>query len=68
LAAKDAHAAVRAADAIKRRLAQLEAHPEIGRPYREMPELRELVIAFGDSGYVALYRYMPLEDAVSLLA
>lgn len=33
-----------------------------------MPELRELVIAFGDSGYVALYRYVPADSAVYVLA
>ena len=33
-----------------------------------MIELRELVIAFGDSGYVALYRYVATEEAVYVLA
>ncbi len=33
-----------------------------------MPELRQLVIAFGDSGYVALYRHEPADDAVYVLA
>lgn len=42
--------------------------PEIGRPSPEMPELREWVIAFGDSGYVALYRHEPAADAVYVLA
>ena len=33
-------------------------HPEIGRPAEEMdPEYREWLISFGDSGYIALYRY-----------
>jgi len=33
-------------------------HPEIGRPAEEMePEYREWPINFGDSGYIALYRY-----------
>jgi hypothetical protein len=27
-----------------------------------------LLISFGDSGYVALYRYQPQEDAVFILA
>lgn len=32
--------------------------PEIGRPADEMePEFRERLIHFGDSGYIALYRY-----------
>ncbi|HHM5367316.1 TPA: hypothetical protein ACRNJF_002858 [Pseudomonas aeruginosa] len=35
------------------------------RPFAEMPDL---VIAFGDSGYVALYRHEPATDAVYVLA
>lgn len=46
----------------------LETAPDIGRPFPEMPQLRELVIAFGDSGYVALYRYEPADNAVYVLA
>jgi hypothetical protein len=46
----------------------LETHPEIGRPFPESPELRELIIAFGDAGYVALYRYEPDADCVYMLA
>jgi plasmid stabilization system protein ParE len=46
----------------------LGEYPEIGRPYPQAPGLRELLIAFGDSGYVALYRYEPAEDAVFVLA
>jgi len=34
----------------------------------DAPELRELVMSFGDSGYVALYRYEPEDDAVYVLA
>ena len=33
-------------------------HPEIGRPFEEMPpEFREWVIEFGHGAYVALYHY-----------
>ena len=46
----------------------LETAPNIGRPLPEMPKLRELVIAFGDSGYVALYSYEPDDDTVYVLA
>ncbi len=46
----------------------LETAPDIGRPLPDMPEVRELVIAFGDSGYVALYRHEPAPDAVYILA
>ena len=47
---------------------RLETAPGIGRPLPEQPELRELVIGFGESGYVALYRYVPHADAVYVLA
>ncbi|MDD3759695.1 MAG: type II toxin-antitoxin system RelE/ParE family toxin [Acidithiobacillus sp.] len=68
LATKAREAARRAGQAIERQFLLLETTPAIGRPLSEMLELRELVIAFGDSGYVALYRYEPAEDAVYILA
>ncbi len=68
LAAKAPEAARRAALAIERQLLLLEKTPDIGRPFPEIPELRELVIAFGDSGYVALYSHEPADDAVYILA
>ena len=40
----------------------------MGRPFEMEPRLRELAIGFGDSGYVALYRYEPGGDAVYVLA
>jgi plasmid stabilization system protein ParE len=61
-------ATARAAEAIERQFELLESAPEMGRPLAEMPELRELLIAFGDSGYVALYRYLPAENVVFILA
>ncbi|KJZ50335.1 type II toxin-antitoxin system RelE/ParE family toxin [Pseudomonas marginalis] len=68
LAAKAPEAAKRAGQAIERQFLLLETAPDIGRPFPEMPELRELVIAFGDSGYVALYHHEPTADAVYVLA
>ena len=68
LNAKDPDVARRASQAIERQFLLLETAPNIGRPFPEMPELRELVIAFGDSGYVALYRHELATDAVYLLA
>ena len=68
LAVKAQEAARRAGQAIERQFLLLETSPDIGRPFPEMPELRELVIAFGDSGYVALYRHEPADDAVYVLA
>lgn len=40
----------------------------MGRPLAEYPDLRELIIGFGDSGYAALYRYEPGQQAVYILA
>lgn len=68
LATKSPPAAKRAAQAIDRRFAVLETSPNIGRPFRNLPELRELIISFGDSGYIALYRYEPAHDAVYVVA
>ena len=58
LAEKNIDAARRAVKAI-RQGAKLIAHqPGIGRPADEMePQYREWLIDFGDSGYIALYRY-----------
>lgn len=68
LAAKAPQAAKRAAQAIERQLLLLETVPDIGRPFPEIPELRELLIEFGDSGYIALYGYEPADDAVYVLS
>jgi plasmid stabilization system protein ParE len=68
LAGKAPEASRRAAQAIVQQFLLLESTPGMGRPLPDPPELRELVIAFGDSGYVALYRHVPDEDAVYVLA
>jgi plasmid stabilization system protein ParE len=68
LAAKSKEAARRASQAIYRQFQHLETAPDIGRPLPDAPELRELVISFGDSGYVALYRHDPTQDGVLILA
>ena len=58
LAEKNMGAAKRAAKAIREGVKILANQPEIGRPVEEMePEYREWLIDFGDSGYIALYRY-----------
>ena len=68
LAVKAPDAARRGGQAIERQFLLQETTPDIGRPFPEMPELRELVIAFGDSGYVALYCHEPADDTVYVLA
>jgi len=44
----------------------LAAHPLVGR--RVEGELRELVISYGQTGYVALYRFVISRDEVRVLA
>jgi plasmid stabilization system protein ParE len=68
LAERNADAARRAGRAIAQKLSLLETNPGIGRPLDADYLLRELVIAFGDSGYVALYRHEVADDAVYVLA
>jgi plasmid stabilization system protein ParE len=55
---RNSAAAKRAAVVIIKAVQLLGQQPQIGRPAEEMDiEYRELLIDFGDSGYVALYRY-----------
>ena len=68
LAEKNPQAAKRAGLAIEHQFALLETEPEMGRPVDNLPELRELIIPFGDSGYVALYRHAVNTDSVYVLA
>lgn len=68
LVTNNPQAARRAGQAIDRHFQLLETTPDIGRPLLELPELREMVIGFGDSGYVALYRHEPATDTVYVLA
>lgn len=44
----------------------LAHHPLIGRIVTA--ELRELVISYGRTGYVALYRFLPVRGEVRILA
>lgn len=64
LAARDAAAAVRAIETIQDGLMLLERHPEVGRPSTE--GLRELIISYGATGYVALYAFYPARDLVTV--
>jgi plasmid stabilization system protein ParE len=68
LAEKNPQAARRAGLAIEHQLALLETEPEVGRPFDDLPEFRELIIPFGDSGYVALYRHDVKAYSVYVLA
>lgn len=67
LRVKNPAAAKRAAIAISKSVQLLGQYPQIGRPAEEMEiEYRELLIDFGDSGYIALYRYDA--DVVTVLS
>lgn len=63
---RDPAAAVSAASAIRGAIEMLAAHPLVGRCVHG--DLRELVISYGRTGYVALYRFLPLRDEVRVLA
>lgn len=68
LVEKNPQATLRAGQVIEQQFALLETEPEIGRPFDDLPELRELIIPFGDSGYLALYRLDVTTDSVYVLA
>jgi plasmid stabilization system protein ParE len=52
--------------AIQSAVDNLAAHPLIGR--RVEGEVRELVISYGQTGYVALYRFVIPQNEVRILA
>jgi plasmid stabilization system protein ParE len=63
---KNPEAALTAVMAIQSAVENLAAHPLVGR--RLEGELRELIISYGHSGYVALYRFVIASDEVRVLA
>jgi plasmid stabilization system protein ParE len=66
LIAEDPAAALAAINAIESAVNNLAAHPLVGR--RVEDDLRELVISFGETGYIALYRFLPQRNQVRVLA
>ncbi len=68
LTGKNRQAAIRAGQSIKQQFTLLEMEPGLGRPLDDLPELRELLIPFGDSGYVALYRHDVTDNTIYILA
>lgn len=66
LVAENPNAAAAAAAVIVDAVTILERHPYVGRPVRG--RLRELVISYGRTGYVALYRVAARGDRVEILA
>lgn len=65
---KDKNAAKRALLVIREAFIPLKQSPMIGRPMEDRADLRELVIDFGTTGYLALYCYEPPLDVVTILA
>jgi plasmid stabilization system protein ParE len=63
---KNPSAALSAVTAIQSAVDSLAAHPLIGR--RVEGELRALVISYGQSGYLAVYRFVVWRDEVRILA
>ena len=66
LAEHDPGAAADAAAAIRDAVEMLSHHPLIGR--RVETEIRELVISYGKTGYIALYRFVPEQNRIRILA
>jgi plasmid stabilization system protein ParE len=66
LTSEDPDVAVAVAMAIRSAVENLAAHPLIGR--RVHGDIRELVISFGHTGYIALYRFVVPQDEVRVLA
>ncbi|MGC1458388.1 MAG: type II toxin-antitoxin system RelE/ParE family toxin [Steroidobacteraceae bacterium] len=58
-------AAQDAVTAIQSAVDNLAAHPLIGR--RIEAEVRELVISYGQTGYIALYRFVVAKNEVRIL-
>jgi plasmid stabilization system protein ParE len=63
---RNPQAARDAVTAIQSAVDNLAAHPLIGR--RIEGDVRELVISYGQTGYVALYRFVVPQNEVRILA
>ena len=63
---KSPEVAIASAAAIRSAVENLANHPLIGR--RVEGDLRELVISYGATGYIALYRFDIQRDQVRVLA
>ena len=66
LASENPDAAVAAASVIRSAVETLAVHPLLGR--RVHGDIRELVVSFGQTGYIALYRFVVPQDEVRVLA
>ncbi len=64
----DPASAKRAVLAIRDAFSPLRDYPFLGRAVEDSEQLRELLIDFGNSGYIALYEYNEHADSVVILA
>lgn len=62
----DPQAASASVTAIREAIDLLARHPFIGP--RIAGELRQLIVSFGKTGYVALYRFLPAREEIRILA
>lgn len=68
LVTQDPASAKRAVLAIRDAFSPLQNYPFLGRAVDDSSRLRELLIDFGSSGYIALYEYDERADSVIILA
>ena len=55
-------------DKVRSAVLLLETHPQIGRPISRSAALRELVISYGKTGYIALCEHSPVENLIRVVA
>ena len=55
-------------DRIRSAVMVLDEHPKIGRRYSLANPLRELVISYGRTGYVALYVHREIDELITIVA
>jgi plasmid stabilization system protein ParE len=65
---RDAASTVAHINGIRGAIQILNEHPEIGRRLRAGSSLRELVISYGKTGYIALYEFSPVNHVVRVVA
>ena len=65
---RDPRAAIDHLKRIRSAILVLEQHPQIGRRIDSKTRLRELVISYGKSGYVALYEHSLITGSIRVVA
>lgn len=65
---RDAPTALDHIETIRSAVLLLDEHPQIGRLIDRGSSLRELVISFGNTGYIALYEHSHAEGLIRIVA